>query len=88
VAATTDTTNEVTLEQVIVLAQKLRPVDQARLVMRLAPTLEVFLNRIEGLEATRPHRPLRGLLADLGVAPSSEEINEVQREMWATFGKE
>jgi len=30
---------------------------------------------------------LRGLLADLGQAPSSEEIDEVRREMWAGFGE-
>jgi hypothetical protein len=78
----------VTLEQVLGLAQQLRPADQARLVARLAPTVETLLNDIENVHATSARRPLRGLLADLGAAPSAEEIEEVQREMWATVNPE
>jgi hypothetical protein len=79
---------EVTFEQVFALAQRLRPVDQARLVVRLAPKVEVLLHQVERLTADLSRRPLRGLLADLGTAPSAEEIDEVQSEMWATLGQE
>jgi len=81
------TTNEITLEQVLSLAQRLRPIDQVRLAVRLAPKVEWVLTQME-IEPTLTRTPLRGLLADLGAAPSAEEIDEVQREMWAGFGKE
>jgi hypothetical protein len=79
---------EVTFEEVLALAQRLRPVDQARLVTRLAPSVERVLDQVEKTSTAVPRRPLRGLLADLGPAPSAEEIDEVQREMWAAFPAE
>ena len=33
-------------------------------------------------------RPVRGLLRDLGPAPSDEEIDEARREVWAGFPRE
>ena len=81
-------TSEVTLDQVLALAQRLRPVDQVRLVARLAPAVERVLGQVESSESSAPRVPLRGLLADLGPAPSAEDIDEVQREMWATFSRE
>lgn len=80
--------SEVNLDQVLALAQRLRPVDQARLVARLAPAVERVLGQMESSAPSVLHRPLRGLLADLGPAPSAEDIDEVQREMWATFTRE
>jgi hypothetical protein len=79
---------DVTLEQVLTLAQKLRPVDQARLVVRLAPRVEQFLNQVEEIEAPQPRQSLRGWFADLGPAPSTEDIDEVRREMWATLDRD
>jgi hypothetical protein len=84
VTATTPIGDAVTLEQVLQLAQQLRPVDQARLVVRLAPKLEVLLKQVEGWDASNPRQRLHGLLSDLGAAPSAEDIDEVQSEMWAT----
>lgn len=81
------TTTDVTLDQVLALARRLRPVDQARLIARLAPTIEQILTqRQTSMLAERP--PLRGLLADLGPAPSDVDITEVQREMWTTFPRD
>jgi hypothetical protein len=81
------TTAEITLDQVLALARRLRPVDQARLIARLAPTMEHLLAQPQ--TPTTPDRPrLRGLLADLGTAPSDSDITETQREMWATFPSE
>lgn len=80
--------DEVTFDQVFSLAQRLRPVDQVRLVARLAPKVEWMLEQVELTTNTQPRKPLRGLLADLGTAPSAEEIDEVQQEMWATFAQE
>ena len=79
---------EITFEQVFKMARRLRPADQARLVARLAPTMERLAEQVELTTAARTRMPLRGLLADLGPAPSAEEIDEVQREMWASFREE
>ena len=74
----------VTLEQVISLAKKLPPVDKIRLIERMAPEIE------RDLLGQRPprRRSLLGLCADLGPAPSSEDIDEIRREMWADFPRE
>ena len=78
------TTADVTLDQVLALARRLRPVDQVRLIVRLAPTMEHMLTQLPpAAETARPR--LRGLLADLGTAPSDADITAIQREMWATF---
>jgi hypothetical protein len=71
----------VTLDDVLALAQRLRPVDQARLVAQLAPVVERVLNQADPPSPPPSRTPIRGLLADLGPAPSAEEIDEVRREM-------
>jgi hypothetical protein len=76
----------ITLEDVLTLARQLRPVDQARLIARLAPLMEEALDRTEGQPILASDEPLYGLLADLGPAPSAEDIDEVRREMWSGFG--
>lgn len=78
---------EVNFEQVLVLAQRLRPIDQARLAARLAPAVETVLAQVASETAAAERKPLRGMLADLGAAPSAEDINEAQHMMWATFGE-
>lgn len=80
--------NDVTFEQVFLLAQQLPASDQARLVTRLTPQVEMALLQLEEIKANVPRKPLRGLLADLGAAPSAAEIDEVQREMWASLAQE
>lgn len=77
--------SEVTFDQVLNLAQPLRPLDQLRLVARLVPKVEWVLDQVASTPSIQGRKPLRGLLADLGPAPSAEEIEEVQHEMWATF---
>ena len=73
----------VTFDNVLALARRLPIRDQARLIARLAPSLEQAIPT--EMEQTRPR--LRGLLAHLGPAPSAEEIDEVQREMSDSFEK-
>ena len=75
---------EISLEQVLGLARRLPPVDQARLVARLTPIMDYILPRVESVDAPLPH-PLRGLLEDLGPAPSAEDIDAVREEMWPTL---
>ena len=75
---------EATLEEVMELALRLSAVDKARLVERMASELE------RDLSAPRPapRRSLYGLWADLGPAPSAEEIDQARREAWANFPRE
>ncbi len=75
-------------DTVFTLARQLRPSDQARLIASLAPTLEHLLDRIEQPTVVPERSPLRGLLADLGSAPSEADITEVQQEIWKTFAGE
>lgn len=76
----------VTYEQVLNLAQLLKPSDQARLISHLA---EVIENTFEAQETSpTARRSLRGLLADLGPAPSAEDIDEARREMWGNFPRD
>lgn len=82
------TTDEITFDQVFSLAQQLRPRDQVRLIARLAPKVEWMLEQVESATPVQTRKPLRGLLADLGPAPSAEEIDEVQQEMWSTLTQE
>ncbi|MEM8534697.1 MAG: hypothetical protein AAGF95_27895 [Chloroflexota bacterium] len=80
-------TSDVTLDQVLALARRLRPVDQAQLIARLAPNTQHLLKTTQSTTSLeRP--PLRGLLADLGTAPTDSDIAEVQQEMWATFSED
>lgn len=75
---------EVTFDEVLTLAQQLAPADQARLIARLAPKMVSYVEGVAGVPQPRRH-PLRGRLSYLGTAPSAEEIDEVQREMTASF---
>jgi hypothetical protein len=74
----------VTLEEVLDLAKQLSPVDKVRLIQRVAPEIE----REFMLAKRPPRKSLLGLCADLGPAPSAEEIDEARREEWANFPRE
>ena len=77
-------TVEVSFDQVFNLAQRLSLVDQLKLIARLGTAMEQALGKSESPEkSSRPY--LYGALADLGPAPSSEDIDEIRREMWANF---
>jgi hypothetical protein len=76
----------ITLEEVVSYARKLPPLEKIRLIELIAPEIEQDLR--EGLHRKGPRRSLLGLCADLGPAPSAEDIDEVRREMWANFPRE
>ena len=80
-------TTEITIEQIMKLAQTLKPTEQAQLLSRLASVVE---KAVVGLEPKQPmpRRSLHGILADLGPAPSVEDIDEARREMWANFPRD
>ena len=68
-----------TLEEVLKLVEQLSPDDKRRLVERVAPKIE----QRELETPLKPRRSARGILADLGPAPSAEEIDEARREAWS-----
>jgi hypothetical protein len=72
------------LKQLVTLATRLTPQDKIRLIERLVSDLE---RHIVAEHAT-PRRSLYGICADLGSAPSAEEIDEARREAWASFPRE
>ena len=72
----------VTLEQVVSLARRLSPLEKIRLIERIVPDIE------RDMRPQEPLRSLLGLCADLGPAPSAEDIDEIRREMWADFHRE
>lgn len=72
------------LEDVATLAMRLTPQDKARLIERLASDLEIEM----ASQHYGPRRSLYGMLADLGSAPSADEIDEARREAWAGFPRE
>ncbi len=79
-------TAEITYDQVLDWARHLPPSEQAQLISQLAMTMKYSLASQETSNA--PRQSLRGLLADLGPAPSAEEIDEARREMWGNFPRE
>ncbi|MBD2522218.1 hypothetical protein ACEYW6_08365 [Nostoc sp. UIC 10607] len=73
------------LQEVIKLAKQLSSVDKVRLIQQIAPDIERELT--EKL-STFPRQSLWGLCADLGNAPSTEEIDIDRSEEWANFPRE
>lgn len=72
------------LEEVLHLAKQLSPVDKVRLIQELTPDIE----RESVSNQVTPRKSLWGLCADLGQAPSADEIDEARREEWANFPRE
>ena len=74
----------VTLDEVLELAQQLSTVDKIRLIEQVAPQIERELTA----EPPTPKRSLLGTVADLGPAPSAQDIDEARREAWANFPRD
>ncbi len=72
------------LKDVIKLAKQLSSVDKLRLIQEIAPDLERELMYRPPI----PRKSLWGLCADLGKAPSTEEIDESRSEEWINFPRE
>jgi hypothetical protein len=74
----------VTLEQVVSLARQLPPLEKIRLIEQMAPEIERDMLSQQPFK----RKSLLGLCADLGPAPSAQDIDEIRREMWADFPRE
>jgi hypothetical protein len=70
----------VTADTVLNLLRQLPPRERLRVIAQALPQAKRGLS-----ETRRPLKSLRGLCADLGPAPSAEEIDQARREAWANF---
>lgn len=68
------------------LARQLSLPEKVCLIEQLAPEIERDMRQQRtdppGQDRLRPMRSLLGLCADLGPAPSAEEIDQIHKEMW------
>jgi hypothetical protein len=71
-------------EEVLRLARQLSPLDKLRLIEGVIPELEAAVKTGK----PKPLKSLYGALADLGPAPSAEDIDEVRREMLRNFPRD
>ncbi len=74
-------TTTVNLDQVLTMATKLSALDKVRLIEALTPQVKQDSKAIHPMR----RKSLLGLCADLGPAPSAEEIDAARREAWASF---
>jgi hypothetical protein len=70
-----------TIEQLLQQANELTADEQLELATRL-------LLRVRTQPNQQPSTDLYGMLADLGAAPSAEDIDAARAEMWANFPRE
>ncbi len=69
------------LHEVLNLAKQLSTVDKERLIEQIAAEVERELSD----KPRTPRKSLWGLCADLGKAPTADEIDAVRSEEWANF---
>jgi hypothetical protein len=72
-----------TLQELIRLAEKLSPIEKRKLIEQITTEMES-----EPREVNQPRRSLWGICADLGQAPSAEDIDKIRREVWGDFTAE
>jgi hypothetical protein len=73
-----------TLQEVLKLAKQLSLLDKIRLIQQITPDIELEIAENQ----KTPRRTLWGLCADLGTAPSAQEIDKIRAEEWANFPRE
>lgn len=70
-----------TLDDLIEYAKQLSPFDKLRLVEEVMPDVKATI----GQAPPAPLKSAHGALADLGTAPSAEDIEQTRREMFQRF---
>jgi hypothetical protein len=73
----------VTVEDVLELARQLSPLEKVRLLEEVIPDLESPLASLE--DGKRPLLSAYGACADLGLAPSAQEIEVTRQELFGDF---
>jgi hypothetical protein len=76
---------EILFEQVEELAKNLSHREKVKLIKSLSDMIE---QEYEEAQPQKPRRVWYGMCADLGPAPSEEDIAEARREMWGNFPRE
>jgi len=74
----------VTLDQILKLAKQLSPLEKVRLIERIAPDLEAPLEAASASSLQLAY----GICANLGHAPSAEDIDETRIEALENFPRE
>ena len=74
--------SDIALDQVKKLLTELTAQEKAELIVLLGEALKSDLRQMT------PRTSAYGLWADLGPAPSAEEIDEAHREMWSNFPRD
>ncbi len=77
--------SDVLFKQVTEMVTNLSRIEKVKLIERLSTMLE---SELVEEEPKKPRRSLLGIWADLGPAPSAEDIDEARREMWGNFPRE
>lgn len=78
--------HRITLADILPLAKQLTPLEKVRLIEEVVPDLEASL---ESLSARRVSlQSAYGICADLGPAPSSEDLAAIRQEMFKNFPRE
>ncbi len=77
---------DVSFAHVLNMVKRLSPLEKVSLIKQVMPDLEASLKSAG--EGRRPLESAYGICSDLGVAPSSEEIDEVRRELFENFPRE
>jgi hypothetical protein len=75
---------DLSFAHVLNMVKQLSPLEKVLLIKQVMPDLEASLKNAE----RRPLESAYGICSDLGVAPSSEEIDEVRRELFENFPRE
>ena len=76
-----------TIEDVLTLAHRLSPAEQATLLARLSADIAAFLQSSPP-PPVASNRSLWGLWANDHLSISAEEIDEARREMWGNFPRD
>jgi hypothetical protein len=73
--------HRITLADILPLAKQLTPLEKVRLIEQVASDLEASLEALSTRSV--PLRSSYGICADLGPAPSSEDLAAIRQEMCA-----
>jgi len=76
--------SETSIDKAIKVLRELPPREQLKVIVEILPELEMRLSESLG----KPRKSLLGLCADLGKAPSAEEIDDARKAIWAEFPRE
>jgi len=77
--------HSISFEKMVEMAKQLSPLEKIRLIERVVPDLEQYL------QSTGKPRALTsayGRLTDLGTAPSANDIDETRQEIFSEFPRE